>query len=133
LHYAACDKLESEVIRLIAEESDVNASDDAGWTPLHFAAQSQAARIAEILLQHGARVDAMDSCGNTPLGRAVCCYSGNGETIQVLRRFGADPTLKNHSGISTLEIALDSYSEATLDCPVCRIFDDLNPPAKSTA
>ena len=132
LHYAACDNLESEVIRLVNEGADVNARDDAGWTPLHFAAQSKAARIAEILLNHGAQVNAMDANGNTPLSNAVFGYIGNGETIIVLRRFGADPTLKNSYGVSALELALDSYSEATRDCPVSRFFDDLNSPATSS-
>ena len=133
LHYAACDNLESEVIRLVNEGSDVNACDDAGWTPLHFAAQSMAARIAEILLNYGAQVDAMDTNGNTPLSNAVFGYTGNGETIIVLRRFGADPTLKNYYGVSPLELALEYYSEATRDCPVSRFFDDLNASAKSSA
>ena len=133
LHYAACDNQESEVIRLVSEGADVNTYDDAGWTPLHFAAQSKAARIAEILLNHGAQVNAMDANGNTPLSNAVFGYTGNGDTIMVLRRFGADPTLKNSYGVSAFELALDIYSGATRDCPVSRFFDDLNSSVKSPA
>ena len=126
LHYAASDNLVCEVIRLVIEGADVNARDDAGWTPLHFAAQSKAARIAETLLNHGAQVNAMDANGNTPLSNAVFGYTGDGETIIVLRRFGADPTLKNSYGVSALELARESYSEASRVCPVSRYFDDLN-------
>ncbi|MEV6838243.1 ankyrin repeat domain-containing protein [Streptomyces sp. NPDC051133] len=38
-----------------------------GWTPLHFAADEQDAAAAGSLLEAGARVDAPDEQGNTPL------------------------------------------------------------------
>lgn len=63
---------------------DPDAPDKMGWTPLHFAAQSQTPEVASILLHARATVDARDSYGKTPLavalfnvkeGRAMSCGS----------------------------------------------------------
>ena len=40
LHYAAADSKLDEVARLLAVGANVNAQDDNGWSPLHFAAQA---------------------------------------------------------------------------------------------
>ena len=63
----------------------------------------------------------VDRAGRTPLQYAACDNLEN-EVI-----------LKNSYGVSALELALDSYSEATRDCPVSRFFDDLNSSVKSPA
>lgn len=67
--------------------ADINAVDDQGWTPLHFAAtrirqymlpvplergdprlgRPLPVLVARALLDHGAKVDAADNCGLTPL------------------------------------------------------------------
>lgn len=94
LHYAALDGSVDAVRRLL-EVEDVNAVDDAGWTPLHFAAQGARADVAEALLDAGARVDAVDDRGQPPLYWAVVAASGDPvATIRVLRARGADPTAK---------------------------------------
>jgi ankyrin repeat protein len=84
---------------------DPSATDDDGWTPLHFACQSSASDVAAILLQAGASVDARDSHGNTPLWRAVFNSRGIADTIKVLRAHGADPDAKNAHGISPVVLA----------------------------
>jgi len=84
---------------------DAGAADDEGSTPLHFAAQRNAADVAAILLHAGALVDARDSHGNTPLGNAVFNSRGVGDVIKVLRAHGADPNVENAHGISPLKLA----------------------------
>jgi ankyrin repeat protein len=124
LHYAAGDNLPEEALRLISAGADVDARDDNDWTPLHFAAQSCAAEIAKLLLGHGANVNAKDSNGNTPISNAVFNYQGDGETIKIIRSYGADPKIENNHGVSTLYLARNSYSEITKNCPVSQFFED---------
>lgn len=56
--------------------------DEEGRTPLHFAADRGHAAAASRLLELGARIDAQDSDGMTPLAYAVACE--NEKAIEVL-------------------------------------------------
>jgi ankyrin repeat protein len=58
-----------------------------------------------ILLRAGARVDAQDTRGNTPLWRAVFESRGRGDTIQALLAAGANPDLPNQSGVTPGQLA----------------------------
>jgi uncharacterized protein len=105
LHVAAIDANAREVVRLLAEGSDVNSQDEQGWTPLHFAAQSQSNEIVKQLLAAGADLSRTDGHGNTALFRAVFSYVGDGTTIKLLQAAGADPKAKNNHGVSPAELA----------------------------
>jgi uncharacterized protein len=120
LHYACVDLAVDEAQRLIAAGANANSKDDNGWSPLHFAAQADSAAIAKLLLEAGAQVDATDSNGNTPLFKAVFSYRGNGDAIQLLRSFGANPNLPNNYGVSAAGLA---RSIANYD--VAKFFSDL--------
>src|SRR5262249_50790103 len=95
-----------------------------GWTPLHFAAQSNSSDATALLLNAGASVDARDAHGNTPLFTAVFNSRGYGEVIKLLRAHGADPYTKNSHGVSSLRLA---HTIANFD--VSQFFQDL--PAES--
>jgi len=59
---------------LVAHGSDVNACENVKrCTPLHMAARRGNCEIAEALIDCGARIDARDSRGDTPLQRALNC------------------------------------------------------------
>mmetsp|Transcript_113163 Transcript_113163/g.205826 ORF Transcript_113163/g.205826 Transcript_113163/m.205826 type:complete len:402 (+) Transcript_113163:85-1290(+) len=61
----------AEILKLpLAEKADPNAMDDAGNTPLHFAADLGHARAARALLEAGGRADAGNNFGRTPLENA---------------------------------------------------------------
>ena len=47
--------------------TDVNALAENNWTPLHTASSLGRLEIARLLLDHGAKVDASDEFGQTPL------------------------------------------------------------------
>jgi ankyrin repeat protein len=51
---------------LIAKGANVNAANDAGMTPLHYAAQRGSDRIIEFLASQGARFDVKNKQGRTP-------------------------------------------------------------------
>ena len=77
-----------------------------GVTPLHLACGEEGeglARVADTLLRHGARVDARDRRGSTPLH--VAALSGRVEAVRVLLKHGASEVARNHGGHTPLELA----------------------------
>ena len=94
-----------EAVRaLIARDADVNKP---GWTPLHYAAtgtQPQQPAIIALLLENYAFIDAASPNGTTPLMMAV--HYGTSESVQLLLKEGADPSLRNQLGLSAADFAL---------------------------
>ncbi len=80
---------------------------DLGYTPLHAAMTARDEEMVKLLLKHKANVNAQDAYGNTPLLRASHLDKGN---IKLLVAAGADPYIKNRSGISPYE-AFAAYPE----------------------
>jgi ankyrin repeat protein len=105
LHYAAAANDVTDVVGRLAAGDDKDLADRRGYTPLHLAAQNWSVEAAEVLLDAGASVDAVDAYGNTPLATATFNSKGRGELIEILRRHGAEPSHRNKSGISPLELA----------------------------
>ena len=66
---------------LIANDAEVDAKDEDGWTPLHWAAHNNAPEIAKMLIEHGAEVNAKDEGGETPLHWAAEKQLGGGGKI----------------------------------------------------
>lgn len=105
LLYAVLDG-KSDIAKLLIENgADCNIGDKSNWTPLHHAAQNFNIELANILLESNANVNAKDEYGNTVLWRAAFASQGKGEMIKLLLAFGADPNIKNESGISPLDLA----------------------------
>ena len=73
------------------------------WTPLFTAAWFGDVAKAELLLRHGARVNARSNIGETPLHAAVRHSSTN--VIGVLLAAGADTKLKDRDGVTPFEMA----------------------------
>lgn len=100
---------------LIERGCDLNDGDDEhGLTPLHAAALDHRLEAAKILLAHGAKVDAEDHYGNTPLYRAMFAYPDEMDMVRLLIKHGANPLHSNKSGVSPLDLAEQNQNEAVI-------------------
>lgn len=93
------------VTRFVDKGAKVEHSDRLGWTALHYTAQVNSPLILEALLAAHPPVDLQDQYGNTPLWRATFDSKGIGDSIRLLLEAGADPHLKNYSGVSPYDLA----------------------------
>src|SRR5437867_11535981 len=68
--YASEAQMFGAVKILLDQHVNVNAANDSGQTALHFAALSMDS-VVELLLMNGAKIDAADRQGRTPLDMAL--------------------------------------------------------------
>lgn len=85
---------------LIERGADPHVRDAEDNTPLHLAVSHE--NVVNLLIQHGARVDAVNRHGDTPLH---CVESMTPRSAYVLRSYGADINLKNNEGLTPYEKA----------------------------
>lgn len=85
------DSLRLEDI-LAANPGAAHSFSGDGWTPLHLAAGFGTPQSVDVLLQHGAQVDAVSKNPqrNQPL-HAALALGRNAETVRLLLAHGADP------------------------------------------
>lgn len=65
---------------------------------LHYAAKSGDTATISLLLKHGAKINAQDSLGETPLFYASKSFHNNNIAIRFLLQKGADHTITNYHG-----------------------------------
>ena len=100
LHMAACSDQNYAVVKLLLDRgADSNAKNSRRRRPLHSACLYNARRVAEILLDSGANIDATGSSGtglwlvDAGTGLWVACKKDNVEMVQFLLRRGAKVNL----------------------------------------
>jgi ankyrin repeat protein len=71
---------------LLANKAEVNAKEEDGITPLHFAAEEGLKDVVELLLSSNADVNAKDNDSNTPLRLAVS--NSHADVAELLRQRG---------------------------------------------
>lgn len=93
---------------------DVNQVDGTvnGRTPLHYAADFGQVEVISFLIAKGAKVDAADRFGITPLLAAV--YEGHAEAVAALISAGADKSITGPDGKTALEAAESDAVKAAL-------------------
>jgi ankyrin repeat protein len=105
LHFAAQDGDLSQIKRLVAEGSDVNAFDSLGKMALHWATKKEHLDVAAFLIERGADVNARHepSIGDTPLGEVAgnCSF----EMARLLVDTGADPSIRGWMNLNALDRA----------------------------
>ena len=90
------------LIKLLSLKVDIHARDVAGYTPLHHCCNGYGndvtMKMAELLLNAGADVNARNRFGNTPLQEVSQCLQY--DFITFLLDKGADPCIKDNDGCS---------------------------------
>lgn len=104
LHLAVMGGARKELIELIlANHPDVNAKENNGWTPLHYAASTSNQLAAELLLAHHADMEARGNLGETAL--FVAAGLGTPKIAEFLLANRADVNGKDNSMRTPLHIA----------------------------
>lgn len=88
-----------------SEKVELEAKNMYGETPLHMASKNGCNQAAQILLSHGASVEAKANNGMTPLHLAVWHSTRSEEdcsTVQTLLEYNADCSAKDNEGMTPL-------------------------------
>ena len=92
---------EGIVDSLLALKADPNIADQRrGYTPLRVAGENNHLSIVKKLIAHGAKLNTIDSIGDTALIRSS--FWGRVAIVQVLLEAGADPNLAGAGGMTPL-------------------------------
>ena len=110
-HGVLLDVFEAAAVGDVLRLGDILTADPAaahsfsgdGWTPLHLAAAFGTAASVDLLVQHGAQVDAVSKNPqrNQPL-HAAMALGRNPETVRLLLGHGADPNATQVGGFTSL-------------------------------
>ena len=99
------------LLKLIAQNVDLNMKDYSGRTPLHVASQSGNVAIVKELLKYNVNVNDRDSGGWTPLHRVCvaswfpCSEQDLSRIVQLLIEHGADANIQKDDGYTALHLA----------------------------
>ena len=91
-----------EILFDYGENVDVNPQDNLGRTPLHLACINNQLAVAQLLVRSGAQINATDNNECSPLHYVV--QNGNKELLEWLLTKQPDINIKNHEGLTPLEM-----------------------------
>lgn len=96
IHRAVLKNSLSRLMRLLDNKTDIESSDNLGWTPLHLAVSLNNIAIVQLLLSRGADANAITNDGTTPLH--IATYVGNKEIVDYLLNHGAQVKVADVGG-----------------------------------
>jgi Ankyrin repeats (3 copies)/Ankyrin repeats (many copies) len=107
-----------EVVRILIEYDPayINARDEDGETPLFWASGGHNFKdgsVVQLLLEHGADINAQSQIGWTPLH--VASFNGVLEVVRLLLEHGADVEAKDYSGKTALQIAAEEGHDEVVE------------------
>ena len=102
----------SEIGRLLQEHVDINVPQPDGATALHWAAHWDDHATAALLIEAGAKVDATNELGITPMHLA--CTNGSFRMVNALLAAKANPNLATPSGEAPLMTAARSGNSSVV-------------------
>uniref|UniRef100_A0A0N4ZQ68 ANK_REP_REGION domain-containing protein n=1 Tax=Parastrongyloides trichosuri TaxID=131310 RepID=A0A0N4ZQ68_PARTI len=94
----------TDIVRKLVEDSDIDETDNEGWSALLNASQNGYTEICDILLQNGGSIELSDLMGWTPLMWAV--YNNHIDTVKLLLENKAHPNVVDEEdGLTPLILA----------------------------
>lgn len=81
----------------------VNELNAEGCSCLHLACVHGLKEVTSLLIMHGATVNILSTQADTPLHYAT--FAKHTDIVHVLLAAGADPTMQNHDGVSSIDVA----------------------------
>jgi hypothetical protein len=102
-------KVAEQTLRRFSNESDRFLRIQqypSGATMLHVVACEDTSDMIPLLINYGAEVDALDSKGRTPL--MIASLWGRIKNVVKLLENGADPMIRDHGGLSAIDLSSPS-------------------------
>lgn len=111
-----------ETVRLLLDRGlDETHRDNAGWTPLHYAAFEGHCEVCEALVEAGARVNEVDNDGKHAL--VLAAQEGHAAVVASLLDAGANIHHTSHDGRSALRVAALEGHKDVVHLLLCREAD----------
>ena len=101
---------------------DVNATNEQGWNPIHYATLYGHADIVSLLLENGANADAPSPAGNWP-ALVLAIHDSYSDIVVVLLNNGADVTVKDSIGFTPLHYAVSNLEPSVIELMLDRGAD----------
>ena len=113
------------MLRVLVEKgANVNSLDYMENTPLHLAAERGLQDAVTLLLNYGAYVDAINIMGSTPIMAAA--QRGHDDIASQLAQAGANPEMRDYSGIAADDFGNYEYSDPLLQQEINFLLQESN-------
>lgn len=93
LHRAAAEGNLARARELIAEGAPLDAFDEIGYAPLHYAVKNEWFEMVRLLLDAGADINARDPQRQSMAPIEVAAADASPRMVDFLLQFGADPAI----------------------------------------